>query len=97
MTNREQLIKQIRQAPEDHPLLLIEWIPVEERLPEEEGVYFVLDKRRGSFDAGQNHADIDVFEVDPRIGWCQELNDCEVGNYWSHWAEIPELPTGRDD
>jgi len=68
----------------------LDFVPVEEA-PEEEGLYFVLDKRRKDFKAGQPHIDIDAFEVDGRVGWCQELNDREEGNYWSHWAEIPEV------
>ena len=71
-----------------HIKVTLDFVPVETP-PEDEGLYFVLDRRRKDFTAGQPHIDIDAFEADPRVGWCQELNNGE--RYWSHWAEISEV------
>jgi len=80
--DRTALIEQIRNAPEDHPLSLIEWIPVVERLPEASGTYFVL--RKGRIDEGNYSHPF------------HEFSRHEFGQP-SHWAEKPELPEVRDE
>jgi len=81
MNDREQLIERIRNAPESHPLSLIEWIPVEERLPLESGFYLVL--RKGRIDEGSFSEVFRLFSKHPK-------------GQPTHWAVKPEIPEVRD-
>jgi hypothetical protein len=76
--DRERLIEQIRNAPEDHPLSLIEWIPVEERLPE----------------PGHNVIIRAVSAIVPLYAASLSVDGKWFGRFEAggvtHWAEIPE-------
>jgi len=90
--NREALIEQIRNAPEGHPLSLIEWIPVEERLPESGVVVFAVAEgiprwRRALLDENMLwRVNADGLYVLPAPE--------SVWNTITHWAEIPEVHDG---
>jgi hypothetical protein len=77
-----------------HITVELDFIPVEERLPEEEGAYFVIHKDH-PLSVGGDDVTTDYYEVEGRgPGWCEELNDREA--YWSHWAEIPKIEAPQE-
>jgi hypothetical protein len=83
--DREQLIEQIRNAPEDHPLSLIEWIPVEERLPERN--LYVLAIEGGHL----TRAYLDLADGTWRVA---ETNGMMTIDPVTHWSTIPEVRDG---
>jgi len=88
--SRERLIEQIRNAPEDHPLSLIEWIPVEERLPEsgrpEEGW-------RAVWAIADGYLPVTLWR-NMRLGWRWFSTGHPFSAAVIYWAEIPEVRDG---
>ena len=80
--NRDALIEQIVDAPEDHPLSLIEWIPVWERLPEDQFIKLVRVKGSG--------IGLGFFAIDKT--W-QHVFFGSLDSV-THWSKIPEVHDG---
>jgi hypothetical protein len=55
------------------------WTSVKDKLPEEVGIYLVMDKY-GNIDVGNFNKEFDV------CGCCSECNDY----YITHWMPLPE-------
>lgn len=79
------------------------WIPVEERLPEEGGLYLVVVKYK------YDHEEDFNYDVDAAI-FCPWHPDAYIDNQWNtfndwdegqqylhvtHWMPLPELPKGE--
>ena len=62
------------------------WIPVSERLPEENGDYLVTIEWKGSC-SGNIYTEIDIVEYDKTKKW----RNCGVDDYVIAWMPLPEL------
>ena len=74
------------QVPVNHRLVLLDFIPVKERLPEEEGHYYCIDND-GLITCG----DAVYFEYTPETPpgvWVTRFGDRV---FPTHYAEVPEI------
>lgn len=83
--SRDALIDDlIRMMEQKHIVTVLDFIPVEERLPEAEGDYHVISNDGSSITT-------DYFDLGfPDCPWLQE-GRIDGDSIWTHWAKIPKI------
>ena len=81
---------------------ILQWISVEERMPENIGDYIVVVKSKYDWEPDYT-VDVDVAGYDPYAGWYIDgcwntFNDWNEGQQYlhvTHWMPLPEPPKGE--